>query len=41
MGEQTCPALPTPPTYPPDVDDDDAKSVFLGAFKAEMKGYQS
>lgn len=40
-GGQTCPqrpALPTPPTYPPDVADD-AKGALLEAFETEMEDY--
>jgi len=42
-GERICPPrplLPTPPTYPPDADDD-AKNDLLEAFEAEMESYQS
>jgi hypothetical protein len=42
-GEGTCPqrpALPKPPTYPPDVADD-AKSALLEVFETEMENYQS
>ncbi|CAD6250315.1 unnamed protein product [Miscanthus lutarioriparius] len=42
-GERICPPrplLPTPPTYPPDADDD-AKSALLEAFEAKMESYQS
>ncbi|XP_066329839.1 uncharacterized protein [Miscanthus floridulus] len=42
-GERTCPqrpALPRPPTYPPDVADD-AKSALLEVFETEMEDYQS
>uniref|UniRef100_A0A0A8ZB99 Uncharacterized protein n=1 Tax=Arundo donax TaxID=35708 RepID=A0A0A8ZB99_ARUDO len=40
-GEWACPpfpALPTPPTYPPDASDDD-KTALLDAFVAEMEAY--
>jgi hypothetical protein len=40
MGERICPILPTPPTYPPDADDD-AKTALLEAFEAQMESYQS
>ncbi|CAD6218794.1 unnamed protein product [Miscanthus lutarioriparius] len=42
-GERICPPrplLPTPPTYPPDADDD-AKNALLEAFETEMESYQS
>jgi hypothetical protein len=35
-----CPVLPTPPTYPPDADDD-AMTALLEAFEAQMESYQS
>ena len=41
-GERTCPqrpALPMPPTYPPDVADD-TKSALLEVFEVDMEGYR-